>query len=250
MTAAAALVSAVLAAAPAKMVLIPAGTFHPFLKDTPVDARQPPAPPPPVQVAAFRLDVVPVTARQFAAFVRAHPEWRRSRVPQLFADEQYLADWASDLEPGGEADRPVTFVSWFAARAYCASRGDRLPNVAEWELALADDGRQREAVTRRALDWYQAPSRDPVRVGQSPPNGFGVRDLVGLVWEWTEDFNESMTGDEGRAGEPGLFCGSAGAKAVDPSDYATFMRYAFRSSLKASYAVRGLGFRCAAEVKP
>ena len=42
-----------------------------------------------------------------------------------------------------------------------------------------------------------------------------------------------------------LFCGSGGARAIDPSDSATFMRYAFRSSLKARYTVRNLGFRCA-----
>jgi formylglycine-generating enzyme required for sulfatase activity len=40
------------------------------------------------------------------------------------------------------------------------------------------------------------------------------------------------------------FCGAGAATAADATDYATFMRYAFRSSLRASYTVRNLGFRC------
>ena len=73
-------------------------------------------------------------------------------------------------------------------------------------------------------------------------------DLTGLVWEWTLDFNDTMVGEEGRGGDSALFCGSAGARAIDAADSATFMRYAFRSSLKASYATKNLGFRCAKDV--
>ena len=41
-----------------------------------------------------------------------------------------------------------------------------------------------------------------------------------------------------------LFCGSGSAGAKDRDDFPAFMRYGFRSSLKASYAVHNLGFRC------
>jgi protein SCO1/2 len=58
-----------------------------------------------------------------------------------------------------------------------------------------------------------------------------------------------MVTGEGR-GDSALFCGGAGAKAVKPSDYATFMREAFRGSLEARYTVRNLGFRCAGAEKP
>ena len=57
-------------------------------------------------------------------FVRGHERWRRSRVTRLFAEEAYLSHWAGDLELGPDAGptQPVTFVSWFAAMAYCRSR--------------------------------------------------------------------------------------------------------------------------------
>jgi formylglycine-generating enzyme required for sulfatase activity len=75
--------------------------------------------------------------------------------------------------------------------------------------------------------------------------------MHGLVWEWVEDFNSAMVTGESRADsgiERDLFCGSGAASASDFRDYAAFMRYAFRSSLDAKYAVSNLGFRCARSV--
>src|ERR1043166_4673497 len=72
-------------AAPAGMTLIPAGSYAPILRTKDEPAR--------VAVAAFWLDVRPVTNAEFLEFVRAHPEWRRSRVSPLFADRGYLGDW-------------------------------------------------------------------------------------------------------------------------------------------------------------
>lgn len=244
------------AATPAGMVRVPAGTYRPFLKETPAPgtpralAQSEPA----VRdeaVRAFWLDVRPVTVAQYLEFVRTHPTWRRSRAPRLFADGRYLAGWKDDLTPTAPPDTAATSVSWFAARAYCASLGRRLPTTAEWELAAADLGRQKEATTRRVLDWYQAPpQRAPVPVGQQGANGYGVEDLLGVTWEWTLDFDAAMTSEEGRAGDSSFFCGSGGAKASDPSDTVTFMRTALRGSLKAAYALQNLGFRCAQDGAP
>src|SRR5689334_18913665 len=82
-----------------------------------------------VRVASFRMDRTPVTNAQFLEFVRAHPEWRRDRVVSLFADGEYLSHWTApeELGPQALAQQPVTRVSWFAARAYCAAEGARLP---------------------------------------------------------------------------------------------------------------------------
>jgi len=235
------------ASAPPAMVKIPAGEVRPFYRQL-ASGKRAAVEPKPARVETFWLDVVPVTRGQLLEFVRAHPQWRRSAVPRLLADEHYLESWKSDLEleSAAAAPRPATEVSWFVARAYCQAKGLRLPTLLEWELALDDRGRDRPAVTRRILDWYQAP-RSAHAVGAGPPNGFGVRDLVGLDWEWTLDFDTAPLGPDSRGapGSSGLFCGSGGAEAIDPADQATFMRYAFRSSLAARDTTRDLGFRCA-----
>ena len=49
-------------------------------------------------VAAFRMDIEPVTNAQFLAFVTAHPEWRKSKVKPIFAEDRYLKRWPTDLE--------------------------------------------------------------------------------------------------------------------------------------------------------
>ena len=92
-------------------------------------------------VAPYQLDVRQVTNAEFLAFVTAHPEWRRSRVNRLFADQGYLTNWAGDTElgPAAPPDSPVVYVSWHAARAFLKSVGKRLPTVDEWEFAARAD---------------------------------------------------------------------------------------------------------------
>jgi formylglycine-generating enzyme len=183
--------------------------------------------------------------------VRQHPEWRRSRIKPLFADHHYLAKWRSDLklpEDARAASEPVTNVSWFAAEAYCEAQGLRLPTTEQWEYALADQGRNQKEIAQRSLDWFSTPNREhPSVVGRGEPNGFGVYDLVGLVWEWTLDNNSFMTGTEQRntsSKDDAAFCGSGSVGVNDASDYPAFMRYALRTSLKAAYTVENVGFRC------
>jgi formylglycine-generating enzyme required for sulfatase activity len=114
----------------------------------------------------------------------------------------------------------VTGVSWFAAKAYCASVGLRLPTTIEWERALSVVGRSFLASTRAGADTNPAAS----------------------LWEWTADFNSLPVADGGSVAN--LFCG-AGARATDATDYSAFLRYSFRSSLKADFTLKNLGFRCA-----
>jgi formylglycine-generating enzyme required for sulfatase activity len=79
-------------------------------------------------------------------------------------------------------------------------------------------------------------------------NVFGIWDMHGLVWEWVSDFNTALVTGESRADsglDRQLFCGSGSSGASDFSDYAAFMRYAYRSSLRGNYTVANLGFRCA-----
>lgn len=212
-----------------------------------------------VRVKAFYLDLLPVKNGDFLAFVQEHPNWRRSEVKRIFADESYLRHWAGDLEPGTNApvEAPVTFVSWFAAKAYAQWKGKRLPTVTEWEYAALASETQRDAgndpeFRRRMLAWYSAPSSPRLpSAGASPPNFWGVYDLHGLVWEWVADFNSAIVAGDLRADTGAsrrFFCGSGGQAASDAEDYAAFMRHAFRSSLNAAYCVRNLGFRCAKDL--
>jgi len=213
----------------------------------------------PVRVQAFDLDRRPVTNAEYLEFVRAHPEWQRSRVSRLFADRSYLRHWQGDLELGPSAPpaSPVVHVSWFAARAYCAAEGKRLPTVAEWELAAAADETRRDATRdRRFLDrlreWYARPTPAVLpAVGNTYRNAWGVEDLHALVWEWTLDFDSALVSGESRGDgslEKSLYCGSGANSAADFSDYAAFMRFAFRSSLEARYTTANLGFRGARDL--
>ncbi|MEQ1859127.1 MAG: formylglycine-generating enzyme family protein [Chthoniobacteraceae bacterium] len=229
------------------MALIPAASYRPLFRGE-KDAKE-------IAVAAFLLDRRAVTNGEFAEFVRANPKWQRSQVKRLFADERYLAHWAGDLDPGKErAAQPVTNVSWFSAKSYAAWRGKRLPTTAEWELAAgagftdvdgAKDTDFQQAITR----WYGTPSPEMLPdAGSGRANVFGVRDLHGVVWEWTSDFNSALiTGDaRGDTGlERQLFCGSGSLGATDRTNFPAFMRFGMRSSLKAGYTVHNLGFRCA-----
>lgn len=195
-------------------------------------------------VNRFRLDATPVTQMQFATFIESHPQWQPDKIPTLFSEQNYLKNGPAALN-----NSPVTYVSWFAAQAYCKAQGGRLPTTAEWEWA-ASGGQKISAETQaKILNWYsQLNSSQLPEVGQAPANNFGVFDSYGLIWEWTLDFNAGTTSGESRGDsttDNQFFCGGASARSADPGDYASFMRYALRNSLSARYTLANLGFRCA-----
>ena len=232
------------------MAAVPAGTFSPPFRDPePADsgARR-------VAVPAFRVDIRAVSTAEFLTFVRTHARYRKSAIPALFADSGYLRTWKDDLQPDAlTLNAPVTAVSWHAAKAYCAAQGKRLPTTSEWERVAATRPADMDSAThlRAILAWYARSSgTDTPRFGSGTRHAFGVRDLHGVVWEWTSDYNAWSAGGVNRRGvkEEGLFCGGASARAAPDTDYATYMRWAFRSSLKPHYTVAALGFRCAADL--
>jgi len=210
--------------------------------------------PPTVPVAPFALERTPVTNAQFLAFVAAVPAWRRDNAARLFADERYLAHWHGPLTvPEHLLDRPVTNVSWFAARAYARWRGRRLPDTSEWELAANAPLVGGDDAIQLVRNWYARPTAaDPGPVGVGVETTDGVRDLHGLVWEWVDDFSAAIASGDGRSAtdlERGLFCGAGAVGASRPEDYVAFMRYAMRSSLRGRSTGRCLGFRCAAPAR-
>jgi formylglycine-generating enzyme required for sulfatase activity len=211
-----------------------------------------------VTIPAYQLARTPVTNAEFLEFVKANPRWLRGRAAKLFVDDGYLKHWAGPAQLGAaEAAQPVVHVSWFAADAYCAAQGARLPTWHEWEWAAAADERvadaRKDPVWRqRMLDWYAETGTVLPRTGRGPANVHGVQDLHGLVWEWVEDFGGMMvSGDNREQGtDPDLmkFCGAGAMTMEQKENYAVMMRIAMLSSLKASYTTANLGFRCAKDL--
>lgn len=238
---------------PTARVEIGPGSYRPLFPASPGELA--------VVVPRFVLDVTAVTNAQFLAFVEAQPAWRRDRVKAVRADHGYLAHWAGPVVLGARApaQAPVVRVSWFAAKAYCAAQGGRLPTEREWELAAlaserARDGSADLAWQDQILAWYARPTPDVLpAVGSGAANAWGVRELHGLIWEWVYDFGAALVASDDRErgdADRAKYCGAGAALAREPDQYATFMRLAFRSSLQARYTTANLGFRCAYDAPP
>lgn len=243
--------AAAVAAGGAAWVGLPGGSFRSALDYEDVDA---------VKLAPFELQKRPVTNAEFLSFVESHPQWRRDRVASVLAEPRYLSHWAGPVALGKRVrpGQPVVQVSWFAAAAYCEAQGARLPTWSEWEYAAAADETRRDArkdpVWReRILAWYSRPSNHALpRAGLQTPNVYGVQDLHGLVWEWTDDFSSLLVSADNRVqgGADKLkFCGAGALSMDDRDNYAVLMRVAMLSSLEARHTTANLGFRCARDVQ-
>ncbi|MGA2203273.1 MAG: formylglycine-generating enzyme family protein [Terriglobales bacterium] len=195
-------------ASPAGMVKIPAGDFAfrvqgieiEGFNDIGVDVQYPWEDSPRrfheqrMQVKSFWIDKYPVTNAEFKKFLDSshyHPQ----------DDLNFLRDWKDGSFPAGWEDRPVTWVSLEDARAYAAWAGKRLPHEWEWQYAAqGSDGR----TYPWGNDWNASavPVPDKSRTMRGPdavdahPQGkspFGVMDLVGNVWQWTDEFTDDHT---------------------------------------------------------
>ncbi|WP_339887887.1 formylglycine-generating enzyme family protein [uncultured Flavobacterium sp.] len=205
------------------------------------------------------MDEYPVTNAEYLDFVKKNEKWQKSKVKKIFADGNYLVKWQNDtiLSTDAKPNSPITNVSWFAANAYCDCQGKRLATVDEWEyVGMSDekiaDARKLETYNQMILDWYEKPKTYQNKIGQTFKNYYGIHDLHGLVWEWTSDFNSVLITGESRgdsAENNNLFCGSGSLNATDLMNYAAFIRYAFRGSVKANYSVQNLGFRCVKDIE-
>jgi formylglycine-generating enzyme required for sulfatase activity len=201
-----------------------------------------------VDVAAFRIGRYEVTNAEFHDFTRARPAWRADRIPDALHNGKYLAHWTEGRPPAELASHPVVNVSWYAADAYCRWRGGRLPSEAEWELA-ARGGLAGEVFPWGAampdsaiVNWSGSGHEAPVRVGRYPPNGFGLHDVAGNVWEyvqdaWRDSYAHPVPSDP-RPERRVIRGGSYGAAAVN-------MRVRYRDSHPAVGAGPHVGFRCA-----
>lgn len=93
-------------------------------------------------------------------------------------------------------DQPVVNINWYDAKAYCdwlrrrTGKGFRLPSDVEWEYAARGQSAGSIFPWGDELDEAYAcygGKEAPQPVASHPPNGFGLYDMIGNVWQWCED---------------------------------------------------------------
>jgi formylglycine-generating enzyme required for sulfatase activity len=200
--------SAPAAAAPTGMVTVPGGSFEFVVSGIEieggdmvgVDVQYPWEDSPRrhhrrrLEIKPFHIDRHPVTNGEFYRFLIESGYAPRDR-------HNFLRHWKDGRIPPGWERRPVTWVSLEDARAYALWAGKRLPREWEWQYAAqGTDGRRYP--WGNAWDEAAVPAPQTRRVFEGPeevgthPRGaspFGVQDLVGHVWQWTDEYVDERT---------------------------------------------------------
>jgi formylglycine-generating enzyme required for sulfatase activity len=169
-----------------------------------------------VRLREFLIGRFPVTNDEYAHFIRAtgHPAPGVRELPliasnhrdRLFNEFAAPYIWQDAEPPSGRGNHPVVLVSYDDASAYCAwlslilSRSVRLPTEAEWEKAARGgvEGARYpwgDDIDQTRCNYLADPAAKKQRgtrpTGTYPPNGYGLCDVIGNVWEWTSDWYSS-----------------------------------------------------------
>ncbi|MDH5693785.1 MAG: formylglycine-generating enzyme family protein [Gammaproteobacteria bacterium] len=174
---------------PNPMVTIPAGEFVMGTNNRLPDE----GPEHKVTLPVFKIDIYEVTNLQYRKFIN---ETRR-RSPKHFRNRTF---------PEGKADHPVTYVSWKDADAYCKWAEKRLPTDEEWEKAArSTDGRYFPWGNEFNANYANSPHRwgnlnlegdtSPVGSFEKGKSEYGVYDMSGNVWEWTDSWYKAYPGN-------------------------------------------------------
>ncbi|MFN0121032.1 MAG: SUMF1/EgtB/PvdO family nonheme iron enzyme [Blastocatellia bacterium] len=233
------------AVAPEGMVLIPGGEFR-VGRDEGEDADKPAHP---ATIKPFFMDLTEVTNEAYQRFVTE----QNYKAP---------ASWKDGKFPAGAEKLPVTEVTWEDANAYAAAVGKRLPTEEEWEFAARGTdnfrypwGMEFEA-SRANISGAAGASKKLLPVGSFPDgkSPFGLLDMSGNAWEWTDSEYKAYPG--GRVQVPSGYERSTlrvirgGSFAVPPDRATTTTRRGWPVSLQdwpdgATADYSQTGFRCA-----
>ena len=201
-----------------------------------------------MSIPAFFIDRYPVTNRQFADFLKA----TRYRPAD---DHNFLKDWTAGAYPQGWGNRPVTWVSLEDARAYATWAGKRLPHEWEWQYAA-------QGLDGRAYPWgdswcaecappqqhgHDLPGPSPVDAFPKGASPFGVMDLTGNIWQWTDEFQDEHTRAAILRG--GGYYRPSGSRWYFPSAYKLAEHGKYLLTAPSKDRAGTLGFRCVADAQ-
>lgn len=219
----------------AVMVFVPGGTFTIGRDDGPASekpARQ-------VALSPFYIDQNEVTVGQFERFRAAtgHPS-----IPPAKANG---ADTAA-----GRTDLPVVMVNHADASAYALWAGKYLPTEAQWELAARTTDGRSHPWGRTAANWDRPRAHnqiDPVFSYLLDMSPYGVFDLAGNAWEWTDDYFDAKSYQkltDGAANPTGPAKNQVRQGERSVRGGAKDWNATWRSGLKPEVRLPYLGFRC------
>jgi len=266
--------------APAGMVLIKGGTFQMGTDDgMPLEG-----PVHTVDLPPFYIDEHEVTVAEFSEFVKAThcktdaEKYGWSGVFDFGSGEWKRVDGANWMHPEGgnveaKPDEPVSQISWNDANEYAKWAGKRLPTEAEFEFAARGGlvgkkyswGDDLKPNGKPVANWWQGTfpikntvedgflSRAPVK--SFPPNGYGLYDITGNVWEWcsdrfAEDYYESSPKQDPKGPEIGNERVIRGGSFLCAENYCSNYRVAGRSHSEPDSGLDNLGFRCVRDIYP
>jgi len=253
---------------PPGMVLIPAGEFR--MGSNRGDSDEKPVHT--VYVDAFYMDKYEVTNAQYAEFLNEMGKHREGGLRWYDTGDAAariaLLGGRYEVSVGYE-NHPVTEVSWYGAMAYAAWAGKRLPTEAEWEYAA------RGGLSGSTYPWGNADADatrenfnnnvgDTTAVGKYPPNGYGLYDMAGNVWEWCLDqYNSSfyavsavrnpLSGAQRLGWLLDNYIGVKSLRVLRGGSWinlVSHLRSGRRGNMNPSYTVSDNGFRCVRAVSP
>ena len=138
---------------------------------------------------AFFMDAHEVTVGQFKTFLKSSGYKPDPTI-----------DWNQVYKFSPTEKHPMIYVDWYDAKAYTDWAGKRLPTEEEWEWAVRGGLKNKEyswsndeSLARDYANFIGIGGRDKwdrttAPVGSLKPNGYGLYDMVGNVWEWCQDW--------------------------------------------------------------